>query len=123
MRGPKIRVEFPIRQVGRFNYVPCGCRLFCERFPDPAAIKSPLHPNEISPSNFLTELAARVLWSGSHSSTPDWDRPFPVGEVVVVGLAKGTVWDTGSATIEPRTVADQFWEIYSTHQSRIVTVS
>jgi len=24
LRGPKIRVEFPIRQVGRLNYVPCG---------------------------------------------------------------------------------------------------
>jgi hypothetical protein len=55
--GPKIRFEFPIRQVGRLNYVPCGCRLPCERFRD-AAIKSPLQQNEISPSNLLTELAA-----------------------------------------------------------------
>lgn len=46
-----------------------------------------------------------------------------VGEVVVLGLVKGTVWDTGGATIELRTVADKFWEIYSTHQSRVVTVS
>jgi hypothetical protein len=37
-----------------------------------------------------------------------------VGEGVF-GLVKGTVWDTGSATIGSRTVAD--------HQSRVVTVS
>ena len=46
-----------------------------------------------------------------------------VGEVVVLGLVKGTGWDTGNATIEPRTVADKFWEIYSQHESRVVTVS
>ena len=46
-----------------------------------------------------------------------------VGEVVVLGLVKGTVWDTGSATIEPRTVADKFWEIYSGRESRVITVS
>jgi NADP-dependent 3-hydroxy acid dehydrogenase YdfG len=46
-----------------------------------------------------------------------------VGEVVVLGLVKGTVWDTGSATIEPGAVADKFWEIYSGRESRVVTVS
>jgi len=46
-----------------------------------------------------------------------------VGEVVVLGLVRGTVWDTGSATIEPRTVADKFWEIYSGRESKVVTVS
>jgi NAD(P)-dependent dehydrogenase (short-subunit alcohol dehydrogenase family) len=46
-----------------------------------------------------------------------------VGEVVVLGLVKGARWDTGSATIEPRTVADKFWEIYSQRESRVVTVS
>jgi short-subunit dehydrogenase len=46
-----------------------------------------------------------------------------VGEVVVLGLVKGTVWDTGNATIDPRTIADKFWEIYSQHESRSVTVS
>jgi short-subunit dehydrogenase len=45
-----------------------------------------------------------------------------VGEVIVLGLVKGTAWDTGSATIDPRTVADRFWEIYAQHQSRVVTV-
>lgn len=46
-----------------------------------------------------------------------------VGEIVVLGLIKGTVWDTGNATIEPRTVADMFWEIYSGRESKAVTVS
>jgi NAD(P)-dependent dehydrogenase (short-subunit alcohol dehydrogenase family) len=46
-----------------------------------------------------------------------------VGEIVVLGLIKGTVWDTGNATIEPRTVADMFWEIYSGGESKTVTVS
>jgi len=46
-----------------------------------------------------------------------------VGEAVVLGLVKGTVWDTGSATIEPGAVADKFWEIYSGRESRVVTVS
>ncbi len=45
-----------------------------------------------------------------------------VGEVVVLGLVKGTAWDNGSATIEPRTVAGKFWEIYSGRESRSITV-
>ena len=46
-----------------------------------------------------------------------------VGEVVVLGTVKGTPWDTGGATIEPRTVAEKFWEIYSSRESKVVTVS
>ncbi len=46
-----------------------------------------------------------------------------VGEVVVLGLVKGTAWDTGNATVDSRTVADTFWEIYSQQESRVVTVS
>ena len=45
-----------------------------------------------------------------------------VGEVVVMGLVKGTAWDTGNATIDPATVADKFWEIYSSHESKTTTV-
>ena len=45
-----------------------------------------------------------------------------VGEVVVLGIVKGGAFDTGSATIEPRTFADKFWEIYPDHESRSVTV-
>jgi NADP-dependent 3-hydroxy acid dehydrogenase YdfG len=46
-----------------------------------------------------------------------------VGEVMVNGLVKGTGWDAGNATIDARTVADTFWEIYSQRESRVVTVS
>jgi hypothetical protein len=46
-----------------------------------------------------------------------------VGEIVVLGLVKGTVWDTGNATIDPGAIADKFWEIYSQRESRSVTVS
>lgn len=46
-----------------------------------------------------------------------------VGEVIVLGLVKGTVWDVGNATIDPRTVAGAFWEIYSKGESKSVTVS
>ncbi len=46
-----------------------------------------------------------------------------VGEVVVLGLVKGTLWDTGNATIEPATIAGKFWEIYAGRESRSVTVS
>lgn len=46
-----------------------------------------------------------------------------VGEVMVLGLVKGTVWDTGDARVEPSKVADKFWEIYSKRRSRVVTVS
>lgn len=35
-----------------------------------------------------------------------------VGEVVVAGTIKGTAWDQGSATLEPRAVANKFWELY-----------
>lgn len=46
-----------------------------------------------------------------------------VGEVVVLGLVKGTAWDTGNATIEPRTVAGRFWEMYSSRESRSITLA
>ncbi|MEO8596381.1 MAG: SDR family NAD(P)-dependent oxidoreductase [Candidatus Solibacter sp.] len=46
-----------------------------------------------------------------------------VGEVVVHGLVKGTAWDDGSATIDPRTIAAAFWDIYAKRQSKSVTVS
>ena len=45
-----------------------------------------------------------------------------VGEIVVFGLVKGAVWDTGSAAINPRTVADKFWEIDSQRESRVIAV-
>lgn len=38
-----------------------------------------------------------------------------VGEVMVAGTVKGTAWDSGNATIDPKTIADKFWEL---HQAR-----
>jgi NADP-dependent 3-hydroxy acid dehydrogenase YdfG len=35
-----------------------------------------------------------------------------VGEVVVLGLVKGTAFDSGNATLEPAAIADKFWELY-----------
>lgn len=35
-----------------------------------------------------------------------------VGEVMVMGLVKGSAWDNGSATVEASAVAARFWEIY-----------
>ena len=35
-----------------------------------------------------------------------------VGEVMVFGLVKGTAFDGGSATIDARTVAERFWDLY-----------
>lgn len=36
-----------------------------------------------------------------------------VGEVVVLGSVKGTAFDQGNATIEPATVAEKFWSLYT----------
>ncbi len=35
-----------------------------------------------------------------------------VGEVNVAGSVKGTAWDNGSATLDPSTIADKFWDLY-----------
>ncbi len=34
-----------------------------------------------------------------------------VGEVVVLGLVKGTAFDSGHATLEPSAIADKFWDM------------
>lgn len=46
-----------------------------------------------------------------------------VGEVVVLGLVKGTPWDQGNATVEPRAVAEKFWEMYAKGASQSLTMS
>jgi NAD(P)-dependent dehydrogenase (short-subunit alcohol dehydrogenase family) len=45
-----------------------------------------------------------------------------VGEVMVLGAVKGTVFDQGNATIEAATVANKFWDIYSARRERTVNV-
>jgi NADP-dependent 3-hydroxy acid dehydrogenase YdfG len=39
-----------------------------------------------------------------------------VGEVVVLGLVKGTPFDDGKATIEPAMIAEKFWELYQSRK-------
>ncbi len=34
-----------------------------------------------------------------------------VGEVVVLGMVKGTAFDHGQATLDPHAIADRFWEL------------
>ncbi len=43
-----------------------------------------------------------------------------VGEVVVMGMVKGTAFDQGNATLEPAAIADKFWELYSARQESSV---
>lgn len=39
-----------------------------------------------------------------------------VGEVVVLGMVKGTAFDSGNATLDPNEIAAKFWEIYGGRQ-------
>ena len=36
-----------------------------------------------------------------------------VGEAMVLGMVKGTAFDSGNATIDPKTVAAKLWDLYS----------
>jgi len=45
-----------------------------------------------------------------------------VGEVAVLQPVKGTPWDNGSATLEAKTIADKFWQIYSERRELSVQV-
>lgn len=36
-----------------------------------------------------------------------------VGEVVVMGMVKGTAFDYGNATLDPVAIAEKFWELYT----------
>ncbi len=44
-----------------------------------------------------------------------------VGEVVVMGSVKGTAFDSGHATLEPKDIAGKFWEIHEARAPRSVT--
>lgn len=43
-----------------------------------------------------------------------------VGEVVVLGMVKGTAFDHGNATLEASGIADKFWELYTERKVRSV---
>jgi len=40
-----------------------------------------------------------------------------VGEVVVLGMVKGTAFDAGNATLDPNEIAAKFWEVYTARQT------
>lgn len=46
-----------------------------------------------------------------------------VGEVVVLGMVKGTAFDNGHATLEASAIADKFWEIYGARSERSVNLA
>ncbi|MDP9151052.1 MAG: SDR family NAD(P)-dependent oxidoreductase [Myxococcota bacterium] len=46
-----------------------------------------------------------------------------VGEVMVLGQVKGTVFDDGKATIEPSAVANKFWELYRNRSEILASIS
>lgn len=45
-----------------------------------------------------------------------------VGEVVVTGLVKGTVFDQGNATLDPAVIAAKFWDLYQARKDASVTI-
>lgn len=46
-----------------------------------------------------------------------------VGEVVVLGAVAGTAFDPGNATLQPATVADAFWKLYTGRTALSASVS
>lgn len=43
-----------------------------------------------------------------------------VGEVVILGMVKGTAFDSGAATLDPAEIADRFWNLYQTRTEATV---
>lgn len=43
-----------------------------------------------------------------------------VGEVVVMGMVKGTAFDSGQATLEASDIAERFWQLYQKRDARTV---
>jgi len=39
-----------------------------------------------------------------------------IGEVMVLGSVKGTAFDNGTATLEARTIAQKFWDLYTARE-------
>lgn len=46
-----------------------------------------------------------------------------VGEVVVLGMVKGTAFDSGSATLEASAIAERFWELHQNRTPATVNIS
>lgn len=46
-----------------------------------------------------------------------------VGEVVVLGMVKGTAFDHGNATVEATTIAERFWSLYEKRDTATINVA
>ncbi len=46
-----------------------------------------------------------------------------VGEVIVLGMVKGTAFDAGNATLEPSAVAARFWEMYRARNETVTQIA
>lgn len=46
-----------------------------------------------------------------------------VGEVVVLGMVKGTAFDSGHATLEAASIANRFWELFQSRSEASVNIS
>lgn len=46
-----------------------------------------------------------------------------VGQVMVLGMVKGTAWDNGTATVEPEKVAAQYWDLFTKRDTQTVNAS
>jgi hypothetical protein len=45
-----------------------------------------------------------------------------VGEIMVTGTVKGTAFDNGQATIDPRTIGAKFWEMFQARSATSTTI-
>lgn len=45
-----------------------------------------------------------------------------VGEVVVTGMVKGTAFDQGNATLDPKDIAEKFWTLYEARKETSVRI-
>jgi short-subunit dehydrogenase len=66
--------------------------------------------------------AAKHKLVGVLSERLKGDRIY-VGEVVIIGLVKGTAWDQGNATLEASSVAERFWQLYRARSESSVIFS
>lgn len=43
------------------------------------------------------------------------------GEVMVQGTVKGTAWDQGNATLDPKDIAEQFWKLFTERREHLAS--
>lgn len=55
--------------------------------------------------------AAKDKLAGLLSERLKADKVY-VTELTIMGTVKGTAWDTGNATLDPKTIGEKFWSLY-----------